>query len=508
MFFEESTGFHLPSLHSGPFEQYYTESGFQLESGTDIYNLKKIIMVQEKCFIISLLGLPVMASGSTVPADRQAPNIVFILADDLGWTDLVCYGNRNYETPNVDALAKSGIRFNQAYAACPVSSPTRASIMTGKYPARLKLTNYIKGDRTDPDSPVLPAEWKPYLESEELTIAELLKTKGYTTGLVGKWHLGGGDSLAPWNQGFDYSRMIGKNGLDYYNYSIYIDSYSNEFTDNGTEYLTDRLTAYGTEFIEKNKRKPFFLYMAYSAPHVGIVPRSDKLMKYFFKYGQAEEKFNPNYAAVIESLDEGVGKLIETLTKNGLLENTLIIFTSDNGGVGLDELGPIPTSMLPLRKWKGHVYEGGIRIPSIMSWKGKIEKDAVSEFVFSTIDYLPTLCELADIKNVPENTDGISILAEILKPGSESVAPRAFFWHYPHFSNQLGRPAGAVRMGKYKLVELYESGRVELYDLETDISESNDLSYTMPGKTDELYKLLKEWQKNINANMPVAKAAK
>ena len=143
-----------------------------------------------------------------------------------------------------------------------------------------------------------------------------------------------------------------------------------------------------------------------------------------------------------------------------------------------------------------------------MSWKGKIEKDAVSEFVFSTIDYLPTLCELADIKNVPENTDGISILAEILKPGSESVAPRAFFWHYPHFSNQLGRPAGAVRMGKYKLVELYESGRVELYDLETDISESNDLSYTMPGKTDELYKLLKEWQKNINANMPVAKAAK
>jgi len=441
-------------------------------------------------------------------SQETKPNIVFILADDLGWKDLVCYGNKYNETPSLDALAKNGIRFTQAYAACPVSSPTRASILTGKYPARLKLTNFIAGNRTDEASPVLPAEWKPYLEARETTVAELLKIQGYSTGMVGKWHLGGQDSIAPWNQGFEYSRMIGKNGLDYYNYSIYIDSYKNEFTDHGTSYLTDKLTEYGVEFIEKNKKKPFFLYLAYSAPHVGIVPRSDKLMKYFFKYGQSEEKFNPNYSAVIESLDEGVGQILETLRKNGLSENTIVIFTSDNGGVGLDELGPTPTSVMPLRKWKGHVYEGGIRVPAIVSWPGKITTGITSEFVFSSVDYLPTICEMTGIKKIPDNVDGASILKEFLEPGNESMAERPLFWHYPHFSNQLGRPAGAVRLGKFKLVELFETGKVELYDLESDLSESNDLSYGLPGKTDELYSLLKQWQKTVDANMPEAKSAK
>lgn len=460
---------------------------------------------RESILLISFMSAPAIihAEGPVYAGER--PNIVFILADDLGWKDLVCYGNKHYETPSLDALAQNGIRFTQAYAACPVSSPTRASIMTGKYPARLKLTNFIAGNRTDDSSPVLPAEWKPYLEAKEKTIAELLKQQGYTTGMVGKWHLGGEDSIAPWNQGFDYSRMIGKNGLDYYNYSIFIDSYRNEFTDKGTEYLTDKLTEYGVEFIEKNKKKPFFLYLAYSAPHVGIVPRSDKLMKYFFKYGQSEEKFNPNYAAVIESLDEGVGKVLEKLKKEGLLANTLIIFTSDNGGLGLDELGPVPTSMLPLKKWKGHVYEGGIRVPAIVSWKGRISQGITSEFIFSTIDYLPTFCELTGIKQLPENIDGVSILKEFLEPGSETMAERPVFWHYPHFSNQLGRPAGAVRLGQYKLVELYESNKLELYDLEIDISESTDLSGKMPGKTDELYRLLKDWRMRVDANMPVLK---
>lgn len=324
--------------------------------------------------------------------------------------------------------------------------------------------------------------------------------------MVGKWHLGGHDSIAPWNQGFDYSRMIGKNGLDYYNYSIFADSYKNEFTDNGTEYLTDKLTEYGVEFIEKNKKKPFFLYLAYSAPHVGIVPRPDKLMKYFFKYGQSEEKFNPNYAAMIESLDEGVGKVIETLKNIGLTGNTIIIFTSDNGGLGLDELGPTPTSMLPLRKWKGHVYEGGIRVPAIISWPGRIKQGMTSDFIYSSVDYLPTLCAVAGIKGLPEDVDGISILGEIMEPESDSFAERPLYWHYPHFSNQLGRPAGAVRLGQYKLIELYENGKLELYDLENDISESVDLSEKMPGKVDELFRLLKDWRKSVDANMPVKKS--
>ena len=201
-----------------------------------------------------LTGLVSLAfTAGLCHAQASKPNIVFILTDDMGWKDLACYGNRFTETPNIDALAGSGIRFTQAYAACPVSSPTRASILTGKYPARLQLTNFIAGNRTDPQSPVLPAQWKPYLEAQEITIAELLQGKGYSTGMVGKWHLGAHDSIAPWNQGFSYTRMIGKNGLDYYNYSIFSDSYNDEYVDNGTEYLTDKLTEYGVEFIEKTE---------------------------------------------------------------------------------------------------------------------------------------------------------------------------------------------------------------------------------------------------------------
>ena len=447
--------------------------------------------------IIPLLLL----SGTGLSQER--PNIVFILTDDMGWKDLGCYGNQFTETPNIDSLARNGIRFTQAYAACPVSSPTRASIMTGKYPARLHLTNFIAGNRTDPDSPVLPAEWKPYLEAKEVTIAELLKESGYRTGMAGKWHLGGHDSIAPWSQGFDYTRMIGKNGLDYYNYSIYEDSYKNEFIDHGTEYLTDKLTDYGIEFIERNRENPFFLYLAYSAPHVVIVPRPDKLMKYFRKYGESDEKFNPYYSAMVESIDDGVGRIVDILKKNNLLEKTLIIFTSDNGGLGLDELGPTPTSLLPLRKWKGHVYEGGIRVPAIISWQGKIRSGLTSNTCFSTIDYLPTLCELTGIKEIPENVDGISIFSLLMNLSEDRINDRPLYWHYPHFSNQLGRPAGAVRLGDFKLVESYETGILELYDLKNDISESEDLSAIMKEKTRELHNLLIEWRKRVDANMPV-----
>lgn len=436
-------------------------------------------------------------------AQDSKPNIVFILADDLGWKDLGCYGNKFTETPVIDSLAASGILFTNAYAACPVSSPTRASIMTGKYPARLQLTNFIAGNRTDPGSPVLPADWKPYLESREITIAEILGQNGYATGMAGKWHLGSHDSIAPWGQGFDYSRMIGKNGLDYYNYSIYMDSYGKEYVDKGTEYLTDKLTDYGVEFIRENREKPFFLYLAYSAPHVVIVPRPDKLMKYFRKYGQSDEKFNPYYAAMVESIDDGVGRIIATLKNEGLTDNTLIIFTSDNGGLGLDELGPVPTSNLPLRKWKGHIYEGGTRIPAIISWNGKIKPGQVEDTYFSTIDYLPTFCDILGIRRLPEKTDGVSIKGLLLNGNKAKLDERPLFWHYPHFSNQMGRPAGSVRVGDYKLVENYETGKVELYNLRNDISESKDLSGEMPAKRADLYKLLTDWRESVNARMPL-----
>jgi arylsulfatase A-like enzyme len=297
--------------------------------------------------------------------------------------------------------------------------------------------------------------------------------------------------------------MIGKNGLDYYNYSIFIDSYQDEFTDNGTNYLTDKLTEYGVEFIQQNQKKPFFLYLSYSAPHVFIVPRGDKLKKYFFKYGNSDKKFNPYYAAMVESIDDGVGQIMKVLEENGLRENTLVIFTSDNGGLGLDELGPTPTNLAPLRKWKGHIYEGGTRVPAIFSWPGKLSKEIVSDNYFSSIDYLPTFCELAGISEIPKNVDGKSIVQLLLQSEKEQDTERPLFWHYPHFSNQLGRPAGSVRVGDFKLVELYETGKLELYNLREDISESNDLSENMEAKTTEMYQLLTDWRESVNAQMPV-----
>lgn len=448
------------------------------------------------------LGFLFLASTASF-AQQKMPNIVFILTDDLGWHDLSCYGNKNNETPVIDKLAENGVRFTQAYAGAPVCSPTRASILTGKYPARLHFTNYQGGNNVDRNLPVLPAKWKQNLDGAEITIAELLHDKGYATGMVGKWHVGGAETQAPWSQGFDYTRMIGKNSLDYYNYSIYIDSYKKEFTDHGTEYLTDKLTGYGVDFIKENSETPFFLYLAYSAPHVFIVPRGDKLQKYFWKYGKSEEKFNPYYAAMVESIDDGVGRIVQTLEEEGLLENTIIVLTSDNGGLGLDELGPTPTSNAPLRKWKGHIYEGGIRVPTIVSWPAGIKEGRVSDRYFSSIDYLPTLCELANIDQLPENIDGKSIVPLLLDPEIRSEQDRAIFWHYPHISNQLGQLSGAVRIGDFKLVEHFDTGKLELYNLAEDISESNDLSGKMKEKTSQMYQQLRDWRADVDANMPI-----
>lgn len=458
------------------------------------------------CLIFLALCFPHLGAH----AQRSSPpNIVFILADDLGWKDLGCYGNLFNETPNLNKLASKGIRFNQAYAACPVCSPTRASILTGKYPARLKLTNYITGNRVDNNSSIIPPKWKPYLDTAEITLPELLKSKGFVTGMVGKWHLHAKDSTSlryqgPWGQGFDYSRMIGKNGLDYYNYSILRGGTDPvEFEDNGTVYLTDKLTEYGVEFIKSNAKKPFFLYLAYSAPHVMLVPRADKLGKYLQKYNRIGGGYNPSYGCMVESIDDGVGQIIQTLKDKGLLENTIIVFTSDNGGLGMPELGPTPTTNEPLKKWKGHTYEGGIRVPAIVSWLGTIPEGKVSDTYYSSIDYLSTFCEIVGIKELPANTDGKSVWPLFLNPANTELCNRPVFWHFPHFSNQMGRPSGAVRLGDYKLVEQYEDQKIELYNLASDVSEEKDLSVVEPFKTKELYKLLSDWRIQVNAQMPL-----
>lgn len=450
-------------------------------------------------FSMIIVTCPSANVGAQGPA-KKSPNIIFILSDDLGYYDLGCYGNQFNKTTHIDRLASEGMRFSQAYVASPVCSPSRAAILTSKHPARLHLTNFLVGNRVDSASRILPAAWKTYLPGSEVTLAELLKEQGYTTGMVGKWHLGSGDSTIARAQGFDYDRTIGKNGLDYYNYGI---TSNNKivFGDDGTHYLTDKLTDYGVVFIEASKHKPFFLFLSYSAPHVMIIPRGDKLRNYLFAYNKFDGKYNPYYAAMLESLDDGVGKILQTLALHGLDDNSIVIFTSDNGGVGLAELGPVPTNMKPLRAWKGHVYEGGIRVPLIIKWPGKITPGSENNNYLTGTDYLPTFMEILG-KKIPYAIDGKSFLSTLSDPHA-SFNRGPIYWHYPHFSNQLGRPAGAVRLGDFKLIENYETGEISLYNLKEDISESKDLKALFPEKTAELNALFQKWKKDMKANMPI-----
>ncbi len=449
-------------------------------------------------FLFALTILPALSCLS-----QEQPNIVFILADDLGYKDLGCYGNPFNETPVLDQLAKEGMLFTQAYAH-PACSPSRAALMTGKHPAKLGLTTAAGVNRQKSESGIVTPNVPDSLASEEVTLAEILKRNGYNTGMVGKWHLGHNKTTIPYAQGFDYDRTIGKNALDYYNYSI---SSRNEvvFEDTGSVYLTDKLTDYSIEFVQnQSKEKPFFLYLPYSAPHLLIIPKADKVSKYMWKCKKFNGKYNPYYATMIESMDEGIGRIIEELKKNGQLDNTLIIFMSDNGGVGMDQIAYRPTTMKPLRKWKGHVYEGGIRVPMIMYWKNKIQAGTVNENYMIINDFLPTIMEIVGDKDLPQGIDGKSFLSSVYKPANEFERGPIFF-HFPHFSGQNGYPAGAVREGDWKLVETFETGQIELFNIAEDISEGTDVSKKYPNKAEHMYNLLKNWQNSVDAQMPQKK---
>jgi len=441
---------------------------------------------------------------SNLSAQETGPNILFILTDDLGYTDLPAYGNPFQEAPNLDFLAKNGIKFTDAYSSSPVCSPSRAGLLTGIHSTRYQLTNFIAGNRKADSLSIDPARWNPFLEGSQVTLAELFKEKGYQTAMIGKWHLGNEQDQTPWAQGFDFTRMIGKNGLDYYNYGIFEDRYESVFQDSGSYYLTDRLTDYALEFLEKREgNEPFFLYLSYSAPHVFVVPRGDKVSKYLRKYEQFGGKYNPYYAAMIESVDDGIGLILEKLKETGLDQNTLIIFTSDNGGVGLPELGPIPSNLDPLRKWKGHPYEGGIRVPLIAYWPEKI-KPGSSDFPTYNLDFAPTFSQVAGIK-YQDSWDGQSI-HPILLGSTNTSREGALYWHYPHFSNQMGKPAAAIRKGDWKLVLHYETQETELYHLADDISEATNLKASQSEKAKELYTLLYNWLRETQANLPIDKA--
>jgi len=433
---------------------------------------------------------------------QSKPNIIFILADDLGYKDLGCYGNPFNETPVLDRLAAEGMMFTQAYAH-PACSPSRAALMTGKHPARLQITTALGVKRKDPGSPVLPVLTVDNLPAAETTLAEVLKRNGYQTGMVGKWHLGDEPATSAHNQGFDYDRVISENGLDYYNYAISSQG-KTIFKDTGEVYLTDKLTDYGIDFIrDQEKDQPFFLYMAYSAPHLLIIPKADKVSKYMWKYNKYEGKYNPYYATMIESMDDGIGRIWDELARKGMDENTLIIFKSDNGGVGMDQIAYRPTTMEPLRAWKGHVFEGGVRVPLIMHWKNNIESGTVNQNYVIIHDFLPTIMELIGDHSLPSNLDGKSFLSTINNPAPE-FDRGAIYFHFPHFSGQGARPAGAVREDEWKLVEDYETGKTMLFNLQEDIGEERDLSLQNPSKRDKLYAQLKNWRNKVGAEMPVS----
>src|SRR5262245_45128229 len=389
------------------------------------------------------------------------PNVVVILADDLGWADLGCYGSKFHHTPNLDRLAATGLRFTRAYAACPVCSPTRAALMTGKSPARLQLTDWLPGRPDRPDQPLARPPLRQQLPLAETTLAEALKKAGYATGLIGKWHLGG-KGYEPQKQGFDVNVAGDQAGspLSYFAPFRNKDRFMPglEKAPAG-EYLTDRLAFEAERFLDGHKDRPFFLYLPHYAVHIPMRAKEDRVKKYPQKQVTGRQS-NAVYAAMLESLDEAVGRVVAKREQLKLSDRTIVVFTSDNGGLATLE-GPNtpPTINAPLREGKGFLYEGGIRVPLIVKWPGAVKPGSTSDAKAITTDLYPTLLEACGVK--PEGQlDGVN-LVPLLKGGEAPDRPR-LFWHYPHYSNQGGKPGGVVRASDYKLIEFYEDGRREI----------------------------------------------
>jgi arylsulfatase A len=449
--------------------------------------------------VIALLLLP--AAGDLRAADPpQRPNVIVILADDFGWTDLACYGSDLHETPHLDRLAKDGMKFTQNYSACTVCSPTRAALLTGKYPARLHITDWIPG--LMPDNPKLfVPNWTKFLPAKETTIAELFRANGYATASIGKWHLGGEDYY-PEKNGFD----INIAGTDKAAPPSYHAPWKIPTLTEGKDgdYLTDRLGKEAARFIERSKDKPFFLYLAHFAVHTPIQGRADLVAKYKEKLKAGLTHTNAAYAAMVESLDASVGRIRAMLNETRLADRTIIIFTSDNGG-------RVPTtSNKPLRFGKASAYEGGVRVPLIIHWPGVTRPGSVSDAAAITMDLFPTLVDMAGLKarksaseNDAAGCDGVNLVP--LLRGTGGVTRKELFWHYPHHQHyQLGgtMPYGALRSGDLKLIEFFNDMRAELYDIKNDIGEERDLAKERPKLVEELRTRLHGWRKEVGAQMP------
>jgi len=474
-------------------------------------------MKNSKNYLSSMLILlfTVLINGCSTNQEKH-PNIVFFLVDDLGYSDVGCYGSDYYQTPNIDKLTEEGMRFTNAYAASCVCSPTRASILSGKYPGRSHITMAIpiKGYariKGGEGTPLKDADYTMNMPLEEITIAEALKNAGYATASIGKWHVCEDSAYFPEYQGFDMN--VGGSGRGHSaNYFYPYDGKWrmaeghpliewNTLPDGEPgEYLTDRLTEEGLNFMENNKNRPFFLYLSHYAVHTPIQAKENLISKYSgIEPDSIKGHVHPKYAAMIESVDQSMEAVVKKLEELKLTENTIIVFTSDNGGHGRW------TSNYPLRGNKGNFYEGGIRVPLIFKWPGKIASSTISEIPVISTDFYSTLLDMAGLPLKPEqHKDGVS-LWPLLK-GSPSLERDAIYWHFPNYIGtghpNPATPCSVIRSGEWKLIERFESGECELYNLQLDLAEKNDLADEMPEKVEELKKMLAKWRKDVNAQMP------
>ena len=519
----------------------------------------KIKKIKHYVFIIILFGV-VSLSACSDNSDERPLNIVFFLVDDLGWRDVGSFGSDFYDTPNIDNLAQEGTKFTQAYAASHVCSPTRASIMTGKYPARLNLTDWIGGRKSYTFERLKSPEFLKELPLEEITIAEALKNHGYATAHIGKWHLGE-DPYGPLEQGFDMRVPNWNKGWPKAGYYAPFDLDGIE--DEPGQYLTDRLTDYAEDFISENADKPFFLYMSHFAVHDPIHGRPDLVEKYSKKLLSKETPDSPSYllegnpddplpltrkqlnslidlpshegyqvlpqrtvkikqhqdnihfAAMIESMDESLGRIVKHIEKLGLIDNTLIVFFADNGGMSGGNFGranriiskddldvAFATSNLPLRGAKGWLYEGGIRVPMIVKLPKNFSSSikVVEEPIIST-DFYPSILEIAGLPQRNDQAlDGVSFVPAL---NGEAFKRGPIFWHFPQYSNHgMQSPGGAIRLGDYKLLEYFENDTVQLFNLKEDIGEQNDISENEPTIREKLRALLHSWRNDVSAQMP------
>jgi len=468
-------------------------------------------------FLPRLAVLAACTQAALFATAATRPNIVFIVADDLGWRDLASYGSTFHETPHLDRLAAQGVRFTQAYAASNVCSPTRASILTGHYPARTGITDWLPGRSSQPKDRLLAPALPGHLALEEVTLAKVLRAAGYRTASIGKWHLGEKPEHYPEHQGFDLN--FGGSGKGHPP-SYFSPHRLPNFPDGPAgEHLDDRLTREAVDFMQRTaaEGRPFLVYLTHYAPHTPLQAKPELIAKYQAKLaaqppagpaiGQHPQdgsvrvvQSHATYAAMIESLDSSVGRIVAALDQLGLAGNTLLIFTSDNGGLSTSEGSP--TSNLPLRAGKGWAYEGGVRVPLLVAWPGHIPAGKLSDEIVTSPDFFPTLLDMAGVPaQAAAHVDGRSF-APALAPQPVPSAERPIYWHYPHYSNQRGKPHGAVRRGQWKLIEWFEDGRTELFDLTADLAESSDLSTAQPEVVRDLLGQLRAWRETVGARMP------